>query len=112
MIIVIFLILVFLTLYFKLWPKLVPHIQNTKSNRSIFCTIVTKYEIFINFYFKNINFDFIFPGIKFDLESDDIDANIVAGLLKQYLRELPGNLLTQKLQHVFDSLVGNSHCFT
>lgn len=46
--------------------------------------------------------------MKIDFDADDIDANIVAGLLKQYLRELPGNLLTIKLQHVFDSLIGDS----
>ena len=69
-------------------------------------------KFLLTFTLQALTLTFIFPGIKFDLESDDIDANIVAGLLKQYLRELPGNLLTQKLQHVFDSLVGNSHCFT
>ena len=47
--------------------------------------------------------------MKIDLDADDIDPNIVAGLLKQYLRELPGNLLTQKLQHVFVSLIGKTH---
>ena len=45
-------------------------------------------------------------GMKIDLDSDEIDANIVAGLLKQYLRELPSNLLTPRLQHAFDSLIG------
>ncbi|XP_065062733.1 ralA-binding protein 1-like isoform X2 [Rhopilema esculentum] len=45
-------------------------------------------------------------GTKIDFDAEDLDPNIVAGLLKQYLRELPENLLTQTLQPVFDAIVG------
>eukprot|EP00794_Sanderia_malayensis_P012280 gene12280-13545_t len=45
-------------------------------------------------------------GLKANLDAEDIEPNIVAGLLKLYLRELPVNVLTAKLLPVFDSLVG------
>ena len=37
-----------------------------------------------------------------DLES--ADANVVASLLKQYLRELPDSLLTSRLQDRFEMI--------
>jgi len=39
-------------------------------------------------------------GEEVDLES--ADANVVASLLKQYLRELPDSLLTSRLQDRFE----------
>ena len=54
--------------------------------------------------------DFII-GQKIDFEADDIEPNLIAGLLKQYLRELPANILTPKLQPVFDALIGKCAFF-
>ena len=41
-------------------------------------------------------------GEEVDLESTD--ANVVASLLKQYLRELPDSLLTSRLQDRFEMI--------
>lgn len=48
--------------------------------------------------------------MKVDLEAEEIEPNIVAGLLKLYLRELPVNILTPKLLPVFDAIVGKFLC--
>lgn len=59
-------------------------------------------SIFVNAVAVDVEFVLCVIGEAVDLSS--CDANVVASLLKQYLRELPDSLLTSRLQDRFEQV--------